>query len=204
MHNKETALHQIDDIYKILQNNLKILISGPLMIAVGFAIVGIPLAEFVFEKVLDPFLNAIPYASSLKFLLRTIIYFATFNKIGSFFNLRRPKRNPLLGKVFKGIGKPFPYIVLSTAVVLAQTGYGELIAPIVLILIGIQFLFFGQFSDKIVRVIAYNLMLAGLVGIWLSTFSIPNLWMYLVIYQGLSFVVMGMILNQSDKQDHIE
>lgn len=204
MHNKETALHQIDDIYKILQNNLKILISGPLMIAVGLAVAGIPLVEWLFEQALDPFLNTIPYASGLKFLVRTIIYFATFNKIGSYFNLRRPQRNPLLGKVFKGIGKPFPYIVLSTAVVLAQTGYGELIAPIVLILIGIEFLFFGQFSDKIVRAIAYNLILAGLGGIWLSTLSVPHLWMYLVIYQGLSFVVMGMILNQSNKQDHIE
>ena len=125
MHNKETALHQIDDIYKILQNNMKVIIYGPLMIAVGFAIVGIPLAEWLFERVLDPFLNVSAYASILRFLLRTIIYFATFNKIGSYFNLRRPQRNSLLVKVFKGIGKPFPYIVLSTAVVLAQTGYSE-------------------------------------------------------------------------------
>lgn len=198
------AMRQIEDIYSIVQNNLKITLSGPLMIATGLAVAAIPLAEWVFALTIDPFFNTIPYAFPISFAVRTALYFFAFNKISSYFDLRRPRRNPLLSKIFKGIGRPFSYIVLATAFVLARTGYASLIAPIILILIGIEFLFFGQFSDKIVRTVAYNLIFAGIFGIWLSILNIPDLWRYLVIYQGLSFVVMGAILNQPEKQDHIE
>ena len=86
---------------------------------------------------------------------------------------------------------------------MAFAGYSALISPIILLLIGTLFLFFGQFTTAVVRYNAYNLIAAGIIGVWLSTLHIPHLWMFLVVYQGLSFISIGIILNKKVVPDSI-
>jgi len=198
MLNKETALRQIDDIYNIIQNNLKAVISGPLMIATGLGIMVIPAFEWLFSYTLDPFLSTFAYHAMVAFLLRTAFYWTSFYSLSKYFDLRN-RKNPLIEKIFNGIGKFFPMVALSTAAALAFAGHASLISPIILILVGCLFLFFGQFSLPVVRLNAYNLIIAGIAGILLTTLNIPHLWMYLVIYEGLSFVIMGLALNRLNK-----
>lgn len=203
MYNKEEALRQINDIYAVVQNNLTAVISGPLMIATGLGIMAIPVFEWFFNQAVDPFLINVSQAAVvsdiLSFILRTIFYWIMFSKMGNYFNYRT-KKNLLLEKIFKGIRRVFPFIVLATAIMLAITKNSILIAPIILILIGCLFLFFGQFGLPRVRLMAYNLIGAGLFGIWLTTIGISHLWMYLVFYEGLSFLVLGLLLNKPNKQ----
>ena len=201
VNNKETALRQIEEIYAVLQNNMKAVISGPLMLATGLGVMAIPLIELLFAHTIDPFLSSFTYAPGVViFVVRTAFYWTVFYNIGRYFDLRT-RKNLLLEPIFNGIGRVFPFIVLSAAATLGATGHSELIMPIVLLLIGCLFLFFGQFSLPIVRLASYNLILAGIAGIWLTKFSILHLWMYLVWYEGLTFVVMGWMLNKSHQAE---
>jgi hypothetical protein len=92
------------------------------------------------------------------------------------------------------MGKFFPIIPNSTASALYISGYSQLISPIVLIQVGILFSFFGRFTHYIVNVIAWSYIAAGIAGIYAANL-VPNLWIYLVIYQGVLLIVMGVALR---------
>lgn len=199
MNPKETALRQIDDIYAILQENLKAILSGTLMIAVGIGVMMIPLFELLFDATLNPALaNFGQGAPALIFIAHTAFYWTFFTFISRYFDDTRSKNNPLIHKVF-AVGKALPCIALPVAASLAQTGNNDLIAPFVLVLVGCFFAFYGQFTDAIVSYIAGSLITAGVIGILLIPYDIPHLWMYLVCYEGLAFVIMGLVLARLQK-----
>ena len=50
---------------------------------------------------------------------------------------------------------------------------------------------------------AWAFIVGGLVGMYLTTLSIPHLWMYLVGYQGLGYVILGLFLKFSQKSNII-
>lgn len=199
MNSKEMALRQIDDIYAILHNNLKAVISGPLMIATGLAVLCIPLMELIFNQYLDPlFANAAAsVAMAAPFLIRTIFYWTLFMGISKTF--KRHKPNPLIAKLF-AVGKFFPLIPLAVGASLGATGHSNLIMPMVMVLIGLLFLLFGQFTQTIVSLTASSLIVAGILGIWLTTLTIPHLWMYLLAFEGCAFIGMGLVLQHTQRQ----
>lgn len=112
-------------------------------------------------------------------------------------------KNILLGRIFNKFGLFFVLTGAFTNQALIAAGYELLIVPLDLILLGILLSFWGQFSSGIVRVTAYNLVLAGALGIWLTKFEIAHLVTYLIVYHGLSLIVMGYLLNRESKQDFV-
>lgn len=106
----------------------------------------------------------------------------------------------LVKKVFD-VGVLFPIIPISTAGMLALIGQIDLISPVVLILTGTLFVLYGQFSSRIVNVVAWANIIAGLIGIYATTYMIDHLWIYLVMYQGLTFIVMGFVLRYMQQCD---
>jgi hypothetical protein len=193
------ALAQINNIFSILEQNFKTALSGSLMIATGVGIMLIPLCELLFAKTIDPVLSGLVgscMSSSVIFGLRTLFYWTCFSLIGRRY-ASDAGQNALIKKIFDGIGKPFPIIAVTTAASMACAGYSAIIAPMMLLLVGILFFFFAQFTATLVRYHAFNLIIAGIAGIWLSLLHLPFLWMLLVIYQGCSFVVMGIMLNKA-------
>lgn len=201
MNSKEMAMRQIDDIYAVVHNNLKAALSGPLMIATGLMVMAIPAIELLFKQLVDPFVMSMTGSSIILFGLKTLFYWTLFTSISSLF--KRQKPNPFIAKLF-AVVKFFPFIPLAVGAALGVAGYTELVAPIVLVLIGVLFLIFGQFSARAVSLLASNLIIAGIVGIWLTTFAISHLWAYLLVYAGLSYVVLGLVLQQMQRNTFTE
>lgn len=199
----QEAFQQIDDIYGLIKGNLKGAISGAQMVAVGVVIILIPLLELFFKQAIDPYMIRIfdlaaPY---IIFLLRTVFYWSLFTMISRKFDKsENVTHNMLVKKVFD-VGIFFPIIPISTAAMLGLIGQADLIAPIMLILIGTLFVLFGQFASSIVSIVAWANIIAGLIGIYVTTYMIDSLWAYLVIYQGLTFIVMGFVLRYMQQCD---
>ena len=126
-------------------------------------------------------------------MFRTVFYWTLFSSIGFYFKTPY-KRNMLLKQAFE-IGKLFPIIPISVGAALGITNNSELISPMILVLIGTLFAFYGQFTSRIVSAIAWSIITVGIGGICLSPYAIPHLGSYLIMYQGLSFVIMGYALH---------
>jgi hypothetical protein len=199
----QDAMRQIDEIYALIQGNLKGAISGAHMITMGAMVACIPLVELFLKTTIDPIIQqAVPNnASYILFALKTVFYWGIFAVAGRYSHTRtKATPNALVKQLFE-LGKLFPLIPLATAAMLALIGQSDLIAPIILILIGMLFVIFGQFSSPIVSRIAWAIIIAGLGGIYLSTQGIAHLWAYLVIFQGLAFMLMGALLKCQQHHD---
>jgi hypothetical protein len=200
---KHEAMQQVQEIYSIIEGNLKAIISGPLMITTGIAITTIPAIELFFSQMLDPYLQTLTgyHAHPIIFILRTIFYWTLFSFIGRYFNKPVIKKNAFIEKVFS-VGEVFPIIPIATSAMLALTGHTDLISPIILILVGSLLALYGQFSSVIVTIGAWANIVAGIVAIGLTTYQIPHLWVYLVCYQGCSIIIMGIILWYMQNRHH--
>lgn len=192
---KKLAIQQINDIYSIIEGNLKTVIPWKLMLFTGLGVMAIPGVEYLLKSYFDPFVISHIHSSGI-FLIRTVFYWLIFYSISAQF--KEEKKNALLEKVFE-IGYWFPIIPVSVAAALAYTGYSTLISPIILILIGCLWSVFGQFTSTITRIIAWANIGGGIIGILLTQYSITHLWMYLVGYQGLTMVIMSIVLWNAQK-----
>ena len=94
-------------------------------------------------------------------------------------------------------------IPLLAAIILNVTGNSILIVPTILILNGFFYLCLNKFFPYIFTLMAWAFIVGGLVGMYLTTLSIPHLWMYLVGYQGLGYVILGLFLKFSQKSNII-
>jgi hypothetical protein len=198
------AMRQIDDIYSIIKGNLSMAVSWSHMVAVGIGVMCIPLSEWVFNQTIDPLIYTYIFKSRIiLFFWRTIFYWGLFNVIERLFGAEHMNfgSNRLVEKVFN-IGKIFPIIPIATSGALAFVGLSHIIAPIVLILTGSLYIVFGQFMSAVVSIVAWINIIVGLMGIGLAGYMINNLWMYLVIYQGCTFVIMGIVLRYLQKSDN--
>ncbi len=195
---QEAALRQIDDIHNILYGNVKKIISGNRMIATGICIAAIPLIELFLSVYVDPFLLTAGVTTPLIFLLRTVFYWSLFIGIAKLFPSNTPL-HPVTKQAFS-ISRLFPIIPIATAAMLAYVGYAALISPFILIILGCLFAFLGQFSQPIVTAIAWSYVIGGLVGVYLTTLSIDHLWMYLVAYQGLGCIAIGLYTRWENRE----
>lgn len=194
---KNQAVQQINDIYTLIEGNLRTIIPWQTMLFTGLGVMAIPLIEYLLNMFIDPIIYGYPQHNAVIFLLRTVFYWALFFGIAQY--TKKPKKNRLLEKVFS-IGRLFPIIPVTTAAALAYAGYSDLISPMVLILVGCLFALYGQFSSCIMRVVAWANILGGIIGILLAPCFGAHLWSYLVCYQGLTMVIMGIILWYTQEQ----
>lgn len=202
--NKEKALHQIDSIYRTIRSNFMSTVPANYMIAVGIAIMAIPLVQYMFSHAIDSVITSSlsRYASPVIFALRTIFYWSFFIILPQFFpehSQARQDQHPVIQQIWS-LGQIFPIIPISTAAVLGYAGYSSLIMPVVLILVGCVFGMYGRFLSPIVTTVAWGYIIAGLVGIHLTSYHIPNLWIYLLIYQGAGCIAIGLFLHYAQRQ----
>lgn len=192
---KSEAMQQINDLYGIISGNLRIMISGPHMISVGTGVALIPFIELFLRNSIDKLIiNAIPNSLLIIFILRAFFYWSSFGALSLIFKDKECNEQNLVIKKITAIGKFFPIIPVATAAALSMTGNSNIISPIVLILIGTIFTWFGQFTSRIVSIVAWANISAGIIGIFLSVQGIKHLWAYLVFYQGCTFIAMGAAL----------
>lgn len=193
---KNQATQQLNDIYSIIEGNLKTIIPWQSMFFTGIGIMCIPVMEYLLSTFVDPRYGYTDQKAVI-FLLRTAFYWTLFSSIAR--RTKKPKKNLLLEKVFS-ISYVFPIIPVATAAALAYSGYSDLISPMVLILVGCLFALYSQFSSGTMRIAAWANILGGIIGILLAPCFGNHLWRYLVCYQGLTMVIMGIILRYTQDQ----
>lgn len=193
---KNQAVQQINDIYTIIEGNIRTIIPWQNIFFTGIGVMGIPAMEYLLSTFVDP-IYGYTGQPGITFLFRSAFYWMLF--LGIARRTKKPKKNLLLEKVFS-IGRLFPIIPVTTAAALSYTGYSDLISPIVLILVGCLFALYGQFSSCTMRIVAWANILGGIVGILLIPYFGDHLWRYLVCYQGLTMVIMGIILRHTQDQ----
>lgn len=199
MSHKDFALHQIDSIYKTIQDNLKISVHAPEIIVNGLAIAAIPFLEYLLTLTMDPIIKPLTlYPYIIVFISRAIFYWGLFETISIYFEKKHTtKGNPLLKKLAE-TNTFFPIIPVATAIALDVTHNENLIAPTIVIILGSQLLQFSNFTSPILKTTAWIQIFIGLISILLTQYSIDNLWAYTINFYGLSLALAGIILAQKN------
>ncbi len=198
MINKEEAVRKIEDINRVMVGSFSALLSGERMMAIGAGVMAIPLIEALLSFGVDPLFVQMGLTSGLVFFVRALFYWFLFAGIARFFPVT-PTRHPMIKRIFSLL-RLVPLILVPMAGILAYSGYGNLISPFILIMLGFAFLIFGLFSPAIVSIISWSFIGLGFLGIYLSQFSLPQLSNSLIILQGLGFVIMGFVLRSSHQR----
>lgn len=193
MTNKNNAIERIDEIYNVIQKNFLVMLPGKLLITIGTAITMIPFIELFLSTYIDPQLINLGATQAMMFLARTVFYWTSFTLICKSSH-EKPTIHPAIKRAW-GLNDFFPILPITTAAMLAFTGNTELIMPMVLILVGCLWMLIGRFTSPIITGLALSLFIAGIAGIYLSTLGIPHLWKYLLMYQGISCFIAGLILH---------
>jgi hypothetical protein len=203
MPHKDFVLHQIDSIYKTIQDNLKIAVHGPEIIVNGIFIAAIPLFQYLLSITIDPIITPLTsYPFITIFTIRTIFYWALFNIVSIYFEKKEhnSQGNQLLKKLAE-TNTFFPIIPLGTAIALIVTNNENLIAPIIFIILGSQLLQFSNFTSPILKTTAWVQIFIGLTSILMTNYAISNLWAYTVTLYGCTLILAGILLTQKNKKN---
>ena len=191
------AMKQIDEIHRVIEGSNKAFFSGERMIVTGLMVALIPAIEWA-TRFLTFGVEAIANSGAAITLIHTAFYWGLFSLVGRllpFKKMDRTQLHPLIQKAFS-ISRPFMFALIGTIFSLAAIGQGQLIHPMVFILLGFLFSLYGRFSIPAVSHIAWSYLVAGVGYAYLTKFNLEHLWIAFVIFQGLSLVVMGLFLRK--------
>lgn len=192
--NNHEALKKIDEIHQIIRQSLLVIIPGTLLIAIGISITCIPFIEYGFSLSIDPLLRSAGGNFPIIFILRTIFYWTLFAYLSKAFHSQKKLIHPAVKKAW-GFNDYFPLIPITTAGMLALSGYTSLCMPIVLILVGCFWGLIGRFTSPVISLLAAVNITLGIGSIYLTKIGIPYLWVYLLVSQGLSYLLAGIVLR---------
>lgn len=193
------ALIKINEIHSVIENNNKALFSGERMIFIGALVALIPVVELSTHALTFGHHFTEDQAWQVM-LIHCLFYWALFSLTGKFLPFKKADRNaqhPLIRKAFS-LTKPFMLAIFCVIFALSAVGQFWLIHPMVFILLGLMFSLYGRFTIPAVSYIAYSYIILGSLYVYLNkTAEIPNLWIYMLVYNGLSYIAMGLLLRRS-------
>lgn len=136
-------------------------------------------------------------------LLNTFFYWglATFF-IRIFCKRWTKKRNlPQLIQNAFSITQPILVAILGVIIIFSLNNLGNLIYPIVLVLLGIMYSVFGKFSLKTVLYLAYSHIVLGLLDLYISSkYDISYQHFIFMAYQGISYIIMAYLFYKNEKR----
>jgi hypothetical protein len=193
MFSKEQALSHIQEIHATIEQTLTATLASAPVLAVGVLVTLIPGIEYFLGTYIDPLITTTEYELYVKFAYRIALYWLSSIVIARCVSTKAEDatQHPFIKKMFRAFTF-YPLIPISTAAVLAHTGHSDLIAPFLLILIGSLHVIIGQFTSRVVTIVAWNWIVVGLAGIYLVNYNIPYMWQILVASQGLGFIIIGL------------
>jgi hypothetical protein len=195
--NSNEALQRINEIHKVIESSNKAIFSGERMIVTGVLVTLIPLIEIATQYL--TFGHEFGEKDGLYIaLIHTIFYWALFKAVGKLSPYKKAapyEQHPLIEKAFS-LGRPFFVSIMGVVFVLSFTEQYQLIHPIVFILLGLLFNLYGRFTVKAVTMIAWSYIFLGFIYALLNKQHIPHLWIYMTIYNGLSYIAMGIFLRK--------
>ena len=193
--NKEEALKQIELITKTIDADNQILLSPPILVIIGILLCLIP----VIELTTGGLTFGISMSDTANIIIHWIVYIIIFGGISKiahhyFKTENHSSTHPLLKKVFK-IKLPLLVSIFGTSFFFAISGNGLLVFPVVLILLGLLYNFFGQFSIKIIRIFSWSYIILGLLLAYLTQFKLGGIiQLFSLIYLGGSYIIMGLVI----------
>lgn len=199
MDSKE-ALLKINEIHQVIESSNKAIFSGERMIVTGVLVTLVPVVEIA-TQFLTFGHDFGENAGIMIALIHTAFYWLLFSMVGRFspFKKTNPdQQHPLIAKAFS-LGRPFFVSIIGMIIALSVVGQSQLIHPFVFILLGLLFNLYGRFTIDAVRYIAWSYIVLGFIYTLLTKSQIPNLWIYMTVYNGLSYVVMGLFLRKEQK-----
>ena len=189
------AIKKIDEINKVMESSNRALFSGEKMMAIGGMITLIPIIE-IGTKGMTFGNEALADNPMLLTIIHTVFYWALFSLLGRAIPSWRSDReslHPLIKKAF-GIHRQFLVTIMGSIFAFAAIGQFQFIHPIVFLLLGFLFSLYGKYSIPAVTCISWTYTVAGVLYLYLTKFHIPHLWVWFTLYNGLSYVLMGLFL----------
>lgn len=200
MENKtqQKALQQLNLIQQVIQGNQRLLFNGRRLIIIGVILGLIPLFEAGLARIIPEQL-----ATLWQVLLRIAFYYAiSWLGIKFFAKKKSAAKVPLpttLNNAFQLHGVILKVMVLLD-LVLGFCGYADLILPLNFILLGLLFNLFSRFTLKALAVVSWSYILLGLLGIAFRDYLTPNCWQIELLYLGVSYILMGVLLERRNHE----
>jgi positive regulator of sigma E activity len=195
---KEEAIKQIESINAVIDSSNTILFSEKRLIISGIIFLFIPLIEYITSYLTfginilsNPVINII-----IQVVFFYLLFFICFHFSKMKNKIVKPSTNPILVKAL-GIHDTIIITMFASIIVLAIIGRGELIFPFVYIFVGLLFNFFGRFTNKLVTIISWSYIILGLIFMVVSGLGSNYLWIYFMIYLGITYILMGVSIKNS-------
>jgi len=209
--NKEKleALEQLKLIQKVITASNTLTFSGKRLITVGILLILTPGIQFILTKTLwkISYFNANSGSAGYNtgLVINILIYFVLFKLLTYSYcseekrNRSRSAMNPTLKRLFD-----IHEVIIWTmvAIIIAEACFGQAyyILPMVFIFIGLLFNLFGRLTVKSVLVFSYSYIIIGVIYLCLTYHYIQFTWIIGLIYLGISYIFMGIKLNQKSRE----
>jgi hypothetical protein len=197
---RDEALKQLDVINQAIGASHKFLMSGPLAIAYGLAILLFPVIEISTKRM--TFGTNLPVA--LVGILHVVVYLSIFQALKLIVeniwkdDVTNPS-HPLLIQALS-FHKPVVVSICGAIFILIYAGQIDLAGPIVFMMMGILFNIYGRITSPFVLWVSRSYIALGILFGVLVSKDKPYLWVWFNSYLGLSFIVMGLHLRQEKEK----
>lgn len=194
------ALRKIDEINEVLQSSNRAVFSGRALMLYGIVVLFIPLIGIGtqwltfghdfgrFHVLYVTLSNSVFYWALMAGLRRVLVG-----------EKRERADHPLIRQAFSAT-KPALGAIFAAIFSLAVIGQPQFIYPVVMLLLGVMFSIYGRFTIPAVSWFAWSFIAAGAVQIVLTKQEIPYLPFYFLAYNGLAYIVMGLLLLREERQ----
>ncbi len=188
--NQQDAINKIQEFQNIFSSSNRVILAPKQMMAIGIGLLLVPVVEVTTQYWTFGYEVSEAIASWLP-AMKGLFYGLVFWGIGRFFpDPMREKAHPIIKKAF-GLEYPMVAAILAVAFGLSLVGSGELVYPLVFLLLGVFYNLLGRFSNSTVTTVSWLYILASPFYMYLLDFKIDRLWMYFMIFQGLTCLAIG-------------
>lgn len=202
--NNQEALQTIDEISRILQSSNRALFSGRHLMLYGLVVLFVPIIGYLTQWL--TFDHDFGRYHGVYIAVANSVFYMMLTKMLKSFVPRteasKGEEHPLIRQAFSAT-RPILGAIIAAIFSLAAIGQPQFIYPVVLLLLGVMFSIYGRFTIPAISLFAWSFIAAGAVHLLLLPKEIPYLSFYFLAYNGLAYIVMGMLINRAER-DHAE
>ncbi|MCO5142841.1 MAG: hypothetical protein M9962_07115 [Oligoflexia bacterium] len=198
----QEALKKIEEINTVIRSSNKALFSGRHMVLYGAIVLLIPVIGHLtkwltfgydfgsIQKIYTIIANTLFFWGVSVFVSKLLPRSESYKK-------HNQSLHPLITKAFS-ITRPIALAIFGVVIIFSLTNRGEFIYPVVLILLGLMFSIYGKFTIDAVTYFAWSYIFCGLLHFYLLSYNIPYLAFYFLAYNGISYIIMGILLSKEE------
>lgn len=200
MNNYKNLAEQINNIENILKASGRYIFDGKKLIVAGVIFLLIPAIQY-FINISFWEISFVYHNIKIGILINVVFYIALF-KI-AFLITKTTKNHRYHPSVNMYVEKAIDlYDVIlktmfATIMVLSICGFGNIAFSFVYIFLGLVYNLFGRFSLEIIRKISIGYIVIGIISIFFAKNYNDILWQLMMMYLGITYIVMGKILEKN-------